>query len=156
MLAPARHRLAMIEAAIAGDIRFEVSEVEVERGGISYAVDTVARLRKMYPAAELFFVIGADTLTELHLWKNIYTLLPLCHFVTFGRPGFDVMLITPRQLNLDPPWPQRLLRNVVSGRRVEISSSDIRHRVAEGMSIRYLVPDAVGMYIAEHTLYVNG
>lgn len=155
MLAEARHRLAMVEAALAGDIRFEACDVEIKRGGVSYAVDTVAQLHDANPSAELCFIIGSDTLKELHLWKDIYTLLSLCRFVTFGRPGFNIGSIGPGDLQLDPPWPDRLLRNVVSSRMVEVSSSDIRHRVAEGMSIRYLVPDAVEMYVAEHGLYCN-
>jgi nicotinate-nucleotide adenylyltransferase len=77
----------------------------------------------------------------------------MCTFVTLTRPGFEIDSITPESLRLDPPWPGKLLANVASGRLIEISSSDIRHRVAEGMSIRYLVHPAVEMYIMEHGLY---
>lgn len=149
----AEHRLAMVRAAVECDPRFEVSDVEVRRGGISYAVDTVAELRTQWPGAELFFIIGTDTLRELHLWRDIYSVLALCTFLPFARPGVEVETIVPEKLQLDHPWPERLVSRISVGRSIEISSSDIRHRVAEGMSIRYLVPDAVEMYIAEHGLY---
>jgi nicotinate-nucleotide adenylyltransferase len=109
----------------------------------------------MCPTSKLFFIIGADTLPELHLWKDVHDLLKLCTFVTFGRPGRDTQLFRPEDLRLDPPWPEQLLQNFRVQRLVDVSSSDIRYRVAEGMSIRYLVPPAVEMYIAEHRLYVR-
>jgi len=152
-LLSADHRLNMVRLAIEGDLRFEVSDIEIQRGGISYAVDTVAQLHGLYPAQELDFIIGADSLKELHLWRNIYCLLRLCRFVSFPRPGYDLASVRPEDLHLDPPWPDRLLLSVMPGPCVDISSSDIRHRVAEGMSMRYLVPSAVEMYVAEHHLY---
>jgi len=152
-LLQASHRTAMVEAAIEGDLRFEISDIEVKRRGISYAVDTVCRLQEIYQGAELYFIIGADTLLELHLWKNINQLLAMCKFATFGRPGFDIESICAENLQLGPAWAKRLLQNVTTGRMIDIASSDIRHGIAEGMSIRYLVPPAVEMYIAEHNLY---
>ena len=154
-LADASHRLAMVEAAVEGDPRFEVSDIEIRRGGISYAIDTARQLRRLHPLSKLYFIIGSDTLRELHLWKDVYALLPLCTFITFGRPGPGAGRLRPEDLHLDPPWPERLLRNHITARLVEVSSSDIRHRAAEGMSIRYLAPEVVEMYIAEHRLYVR-
>jgi nicotinate-nucleotide adenylyltransferase len=152
-LASAADRLAMVELAIEGDPRLAASDLEVRRGGVSYAVDTLTALRAADPDHDFFFVIGADTLTELHSWRRIDELLQLCEFVTFGRPGFDLSSLRPKDLCLPPPWPERLLARATSGIHIDISSSVIRHRVAEGMSIRYLVPPAVEMYIAEHGLY---
>jgi nicotinate-nucleotide adenylyltransferase len=152
-LTPAKHRLAMLEMAVEGDPRFEVSDAEIRRGGISYTLDTVADLHKTCPDAELVFIIGADTLPELHLWKEVYTLLALCRIVAFARPGVRLGTLSAKDLHLDSPWPERLLKDIRIGRLIEISSSDVRHRIAEGLSIRYLVPAAVEMYIAEHGLY---
>lgn len=152
-LAASAHRLAMLQAALQDDLRFEISDIEIRRRGPSYSVETVAELCRRHPAAELFFIIGADSLRELHLWKDIYSLLSMCRFVAFGRPGVDVERVRPEDMRLDPPWPERLLRDLKPGRPVGVASSDIRRRVAEGMSIRYLVPRAVEMYIAEHGLY---
>ena len=153
-LIPAAHRLAMVQAAIAGDPRFEALDIEIRRTGISYAVDTVAELRERYQGSELIFIIGSDTLGELYLWKNIYSLLTLCKFGVFGRPGFEVNAAQPASLHLESPWAERLVEGVTGGRQIDISSSDIRYRIAEGMNIRYLVPRDVERYIAEHRLYV--
>jgi len=155
MLAPTEHRVAMLERALQDNLQFELLDIEIVRGGPSFAVDSVREVRRLYPEAELFFIIGADTLTELHLWRDIYALLELCSFATISRPGSDIAELTEPDLNLDPPWPSKLLASVARGRMVDISSSDIRHRVAEGMSIRYLVPALVEMYITEHRLYQN-
>lgn len=152
LLSP-RHRMAMLTAATEDNFRFEVCDVEIRRGGVSYAIDTMSALCDRAPAADYFFIIGADALVELHMWKDIDRLLELCTFVTVPRSGVDVCSIQPGDLHLESPWPERLLGNVIKGRRIDISSSDIRYRVAEGMSIRYLVPRAVEMYIAEHGLY---
>lgn len=152
-LADAGHRVAMLQEAIEDDLRFEICDVELRRGGTSYAVDTLLELRELFPGAALHFIIGTDTLPELHLWKDAGRLLTLCTFVAFARPGCGPDVVLEKDIRLDPPWPQRLLENVQSSRRVDISSSEIRYRVAEGMSIRYLVPRGVEMYIAEHSLY---
>jgi nicotinate-nucleotide adenylyltransferase len=113
----------------------------------------MSELHEAKPEAELFFIVGADSLVELHFWKDVYRLLELCTFVPFMRPGVAPESLRPDNLKLEPPWPERLLENLTVGRGVDVSSSDIRYRVAEGMSIRYLVPPAVEMYIAEHGLY---
>jgi nicotinate-nucleotide adenylyltransferase len=152
-LIAAEHRLAMVEAAVEGDLRFEALDIEIQRSGVSYAVDTVTQIRQMYPGADLFFIIGSDTLPELHLWKEIRTLLALCKFITFARPGFDVAALTPEALQIEERWARALLDHVTSGRQIDVSSSDIRYRIAEGLGIRYLVPIEVEMYIAEHGLY---
>jgi nicotinate-nucleotide adenylyltransferase len=153
ILAASEHRSAMVAAAIEDDPRFDVSDVEIRRGGVSYAIDTVRILQSENPDASLHFLVGTDTLPELHLWRHIYSLLPLCSFVAFERPRFESRAIRPEDIHLDPPWPERLLRNILAGNMADISSSDIRHRIAEGLSIRYLVPPVVEMYIAEHRLY---
>lgn len=152
-LAPAEHRLAMLQAAIEGDLRFSVSDIEIRRGGLSYTVDTVRELHEIYRDTELHFIIGSDSLRELHMWKDIYKLLDMCSFDILERPGCPVKDLSPESLNLKDPWPTKLLANAARGHLCEISSSDIRYRIAEGMSIRYLVHPAVEMYITEHSLY---
>ena len=152
-LAPAHHRLAMLEAAIEGDLHFGVSDVEIQRGGVTYTIDTVRVLAAEHPEAELCFIIGADSLIELHLWKDITDLLKLCRIVTIVRPGIDLAALGQLNLKLPAPWPERLLADVRTGHLIDISSTDIRYRVAEGMCIRYLVSPAVDMYITEHSLY---
>jgi nicotinate-nucleotide adenylyltransferase len=150
-LCNANHRLAMIQMATEWNTEFEVSDIEIQRSGKSYAIDTVKILNSEHPDAEIYFIIGSDTLKQLHTWRNIYDLLPLCRFITFARTGHDDM--SPEGLNLDDPWPRRLLDDVIVGRHMDISSTEIRYRIAEGLSIKYLVPPEVEMYIAEHNLY---
>lgn len=145
------HRLQMLEAALEGDTNFEISDIELQRGGVSYTVDTIHALKRQHPQVAWVLILGADSLLELHLWKDVYRLLALCEIVTLARPGFEE--ISEESLHLRAPWPERLRRNVRHGHGVEISSTDIRRRVAEGMSIRFLVPSVVEMYIAEHRLY---
>lgn len=149
----AKHRKEMILLAIENSLFFEESDIELDRAGPSYAIDTVRSLYDEYPDAELFFIIGSDSLKELYLWKDIYSLLPLCQFITYSRPGYDIDELSESDIFLDEPWPKRLLKNVYRGRHIEISSSDIRYRLAEGLSIQYIVPESVGMYIYEHGLY---
>jgi len=152
MLASGEHRMAMLEAAIEGDHRLSVSDVEVCRGGLSYAVDTIEELSVKYPEG-VDFLIGSDSLMELHLWKDIKRLLTMCEFKVFARPGFSVETVEPGLRKLPAPWPEKILGNMATGHLIEISSSEIRHRIAEGMSIRYLVHPLVEMYIMEHSLY---
>ena len=152
-LLPAEHRLAMLELAVQDDPRFEVCSLELDRGGVSYTIDTARALRARHPDAELCLVIGSDSLAELPQWRDVRPLLELVRVVTLARPGFDPDALAALDRRLPPPWPERLRRDVRVGHAVAIASSDIRHRLSEGMSARYLVPDAVAMYIAEHHLY---
>ena len=153
-LAEGRHRLAMIEGALEGDPRFSVSGMELERGGASYTVDTLDAMRRRRPDDRLFFIIGSDSLLELHTWRAPERLLELADFITVSRPGFRAP--SEASLGLPPEAARSLLQRVCRAHALDISSSDIRRRVAEGLSIRYLVPSFVEMYIAEHGLYRDG
>jgi nicotinate-nucleotide adenylyltransferase len=155
LIAPAVHRAAMLQLAIEGDLRFEASDIELIRDGPSYSIDTVRALRERHPDSDLYFIIGSDTLLELHSWHKIEELLDLCAFITFERPGTPLGAIPENALRLPAPWPRTLLDSCCGSRQVDISSSDIRHRIQEGLSVRYLVPDSVEMYIAEHNLYLG-
>ena len=127
--------------------------VETDRGGTSYTIDTARELARLYPGSELHFILGSDSLLELHLWKDIPALLEICRFVTLARPGAEYDSLIGADLRLPDPWPERLKQRIRIGHTVSISSTDIRYRVAEGLAIRYLVHPAVEMYIAEHSLY---
>jgi len=150
-LASGRDRLHMIKLAIRDDSGFEVDDLEIKRGGISYTVDTLTELRRRSPQADLYFIIGADSLRELHLWREVERLVTLCTFVTVPRPGFEPKpVIDPR---LDASTRRRLRQHVLRGHSCDIASREIRARVASGRSIRYLVPDAVHQYIRRRRLY---
>jgi nicotinate-nucleotide adenylyltransferase len=150
-IAPVAHRVEMLRRAIAGKPYFELSTVEVDRPGPSYSVETMAILQQQLGAeAKIFFVVGWDSLAELPQWKEPDRLVQLCKLVAVTRPGFScpdlkamesfVSGITQSVVWLDIP-------------PVDISSSDIRERVALGRSIHGLVPDEVERYIAEQKLY---
>jgi nicotinate-nucleotide adenylyltransferase len=149
--ATAAQRLAMVRLAIRGNARFEADDIEIRRGGTSYSVDTLTSLRRRDPQAQFYFIIGADSLQELHRWREVGRLVRLCTFVIVVRPGFE-----PRRVvdpKLDAATRRRLRQHVLRGHACDIASRDIRARVARGESIRYLVPDAVLQYINRHKLY---
>lgn len=152
-LAPAADRLAMVRTAIEGDSRFAASDVEIRRGGVSYSIDTVRALRAAHPGVELAFIIGSDSLAELRFWKDIGDLLKLCRFVTILRPGADPASFQDRDFGLGELWSARLRSAIRAGHAADISSSDIRRRIREGRSIRYLVHPAVERYLATRSLY---
>ena len=139
------HRLRMVRLAIAGDKRFAVDDLEIRRGGKSYSVETLAELHRRQPAADYYFIIGADSLAELHLWRDVNQLIRLCRFLVFMRPGYPAK----------PAVKLAGLRyKLFSTHPTEISSREIRARVARGQSIRYLAPDSVRRYIERQQLYL--
>ena len=152
-LAEGRHRLAMLEMATEANLSFEVSDMELRRGGLSFTVDTMTQVQADHPGAELFFIVGLDSLTILHSWRNVDKLLEMCTVVPFARGGEDAARIA-EQIQLPGDWKTKLLERMIRIHEIEISASEIRMRLAEGLSIRYLVPPEVEMYIAEHGLYV--
>ncbi len=144
-LAAGADRLAMIRKAIRSEPGFCVDDMELKRGGISYSVDTLHALHGRFPSASFYFVIGTDMYQELPTWRKIGELTRLCVFVVMYRPGFNMVQKSRR----GPKIPAR----VFAGHRIGISSSEIRDRVAQGLSIRNLVPDAVARYILDKKLY---
>lgn len=152
-IAPAGHRLAMTELAIEGEDDFDVDDLEIRREGPSYTIATVEQYRdRMTDRDELFWVIGSDSLPELRLWYRIADLLEMCRFVTAVRPGFEEPDLSTLQ-ELPPGRVKQLRDDFLETPRIDISSTDIRRRVADRRSIRYLVPPAVMNYIEEHQLY---
>lgn len=153
-IAPVADRVAMVQAALAGDPYFAVSLVESERRGPSYTVDTLATLRaQLGPAAELHFILGQDALGDLPHWREPRRIVAQARLVVAARAGW-----TPPDLAaLEAAAPGIRTRiELVVMPQVEISSTDIRRRVAEGASIRFLVPAAVAAYIERHGLYGGG
>lgn len=150
-ITPAEHRLAMVRLAVAGHPEFRVSAMEIERPGPSYTVDTISELRKGLKAEdELFFILGWDILGELSCWREPARLIQLCRLVAVPRVGYPI----PDPVSLERAIPGLSHRVIVLGKPViNISATVIRERVARGLSIRHLVPEAVADYIKEHGLY---
>jgi nicotinate-nucleotide adenylyltransferase len=151
-LVEGRHRFEMLQLATESNLSFEVSDMELQRGGVSYTFDTMTQIQFEHPGAELFFIVGLDSLVDLHGWRNADKLLELCTIVPFARGGEDPARVA-EQIKLSEPWETRLMERLIRIHVIEISASEIRMRLAEGLSIRYLVPPEVEMYIAEHHLY---
>jgi nicotinate-nucleotide adenylyltransferase len=134
-------RLEMVRAAVAGDGRFAADDLELRRTGPSYTVDTLRELRTREPDAALFFLTGADNLADLPRWREPDEIARLATLAVVSRAGDS--------LPANAPYPAV----AVTVTRVDVSSTEIRRRVAAGLSIRYLVPDAVRAVIERERLY---
>jgi nicotinate-nucleotide adenylyltransferase len=147
------HRAAMVKLAIEGEEGFVLDECEQRLGGPSYTLRTIEHCQVQFPDIELCWIIGADSLAELHTWYNVRQLVDACQVVTAHRPGFEQVSTDHLTEVLRRKQIAKLQRGVVDVPRVDISSSHIRERVWQGRSIRYLVPEAVDEYIRDHQLY---
>lgn len=136
-------RLALLRAAIDGDPRFELSTVELRRGGTSYTVETIDEMTQGI-SAQFYWIIGADQAASLKAWHRIGDLVGMVEFIVLARPGFSW---DPASL---PPGARY---HVVESHLMEISSSEIRDRVRKGKSIRFLVPEGVATEIEKRHLY---
>jgi len=142
-------RVDLCRLAVAGDERFEVSTLEVDRGGASFTVDTLRELHDLEPEHDLTFIVGGDMAQSLPAWREPEAVLALATLAVAEREGVRREDIARR---LDPLHDgDRVV--FFDMPRIDISSSAIRRRVAEGRPIRYLVPDAVNEAIAERGLY---
>ena len=140
----AEDRFAMLRAAVEWDRRFEISDVELSRGGVSYTIDSARHFRALYPRDELFWIIGGDQLPKLHLWKDISELATLVEFIFLERPGF------PSRAQPDVPG-LRLHR--CEGHLLAINSTELRERTRLGLSLDYFVPHKAIVYIRDKALY---
>ena len=146
------HRLAMVELAIEGNPHFEVSRIEIERPGPTYTVDTLTELRHCMGDAELYLILGMDSVRDLGRWRQPERIFELCSVVAVSRPG--VADVSTGYLEQVFPASAGRVRTV-SGPMADTSSTDIRSRVEEDATLRD-VPDSVRDYIHKHALYSNG
>jgi nicotinate-nucleotide adenylyltransferase len=137
-------RLAMIRTSVEWDHRFEISDFELRRGGVSYTIDSARHFRELYPHDQLFWIIGGDQLPNLHRWKDINELAQLVEFIFLERPGY------PLKAQVDIPG-LRLHR--CDGHLLAISSTELRERVKQGLSLDYFVPHKAIVYIDKNRLY---
>lgn len=141
------HRLRLTRYAIGDNERFDVSDIEVQRGGTSYTIDTITALDNVYKNDTLYVIVGVDNLVTFHHWREYRAILERCTLVAMNRPGFSTGQVRDDILEktkiVDVPY-------------LEISSTEIRRRIREGRSVRYLVPDAVLREIEKCGYYKNG
>lgn len=147
------HRLKMLQLAAADNPNLEVSDLEIKRPGYSFTIDTIKYLQEQNPQQAVYFIAGADMLYSIHTWKDAEELCRMCKFIVVTRPGYRWERKSPRL----SPVPDALWENLfyleVPG--YDFSSTDIRNRVNQGKTIKYLLPPAVEEYIIEHQLYLG-
>ncbi|MHC4065064.1 MAG: nicotinate-nucleotide adenylyltransferase [Planctomycetota bacterium] len=149
-----KHRAAMVELAIAGEPLLELSDYDLNREGPSYTVETVAHFREELGLDVLLhWIIGADSLAELTTWYRVRALVDSCRIITAARPGWERIDFDVLRTRLSEEHIASLQAGLVETPRIDISATDIRRRARAGRSIRYLTPDSVCQYIADHGLY---
>ena len=163
------HRMEMVRLAAMGNPAFEPSDIELRRGGRSYTIDTIEAMRQVHTGTELYFITGLDSFLEIQTWERWERLLTLCSFVVLSRPGYrftDLLKIDfmkpaageiaalergERTHAMARPGAFTVFLEMIP--HYDISSTDIRRRMHEGRSIKYLLPDAVETYIINNKLY---
>jgi len=161
-------RLKLVRLAIEDNPAFSASDVELSRPGKSYSIDTVLFFRDHHPRAELFFIVGMDSFLEITTWKRYETLFSLCNFVVLNRPGTvqpELRDLTPREFwaTFKPArnpnqWihgPTGLSTHFVAKPLIDISSSEIRERIRNGASVRYMMPEKVEACVLQKGFYVT-
>jgi len=166
VITPFEHRLQMLQLAIAGNDQFSFSDVEFQRQGKSYSIDTVQSFSDSQDQSlELYFITGQDAFDTITTWREWDRLLSSCHFAVMTRPGYEnngLKNILPEEVAFRFTYNEAIdgyrgpTGHVIYFRAVtflDISSSLIRANIKTGRSVRYLLPDSVGNYITDHSLY---
>jgi nicotinate-nucleotide adenylyltransferase len=145
-LSSAVHRFEMTKLALKGDSHFSVSDIELRREGLSYTVETLRKLKELHKNSEIYFLTGSDVLDEITSWKEPDEIYRLAKVVIGIRPGFD-------EFDPEDHFAKRSIILRITG--VDVSSTQIREKVAKGESIKYLVPSEVEEYIRRKHLYTT-
>ncbi|AFM42918.1 nicotinate/nicotinamide nucleotide adenylyltransferase [Desulfosporosinus acidiphilus SJ4] len=144
-------RLEMVERAIEDNPVFACSAMEIERQGPSYTVETLRLLSKIWPEHELYFITGTDALREIFSWREAEEILTMIQFIGAARPGFDAKDFLQYVRQEHPEIVDKI--HYLEVPALAISSTDIRRRVKNKQPIRYLLPEAVRLYIEQKNLY---
>lgn len=148
------HRYRMLQLAIEDNRSFEISSLEEPQRGTSYTIDTIRRMQNLDPQSVIYFLMGADALLTIDTWKDYQQLIDLCCFVVVTRPHYVIERSHPVLAALPDKWWEEMRQVEIPG--MDISSTDIRRRVAAGKTIKYLLPGQVEEYIRENNLYRGG
>lgn len=168
-IASARDRMRMVELALRGRTNLVASAIEVRAGGTSYSILTLKKIKKLYPGAWIFFVLGVDAFLEIETWREWRRVLEQCLFIVMTRPGYrlsaakavlgtpfqDKILDVPPAAGIRESWFSAYRVFCVPIRALDISSTEIRRRIRRGEPLRGFVPPAVERYIKEHRLYLK-
>ncbi len=167
-VAPASHRLRMVELALTPYPLIVPSSIEIDAKGKSYSILTLAKLKKQYPDSSMFFILGVDAFLEIDTWRDYEKLLDQCHFIVISRPGFDLedakdvlrgsykerMVQDFDSVKLDKVILHSYKIFLLSIPALDIASKDIRRKVKLGKSITDLVAEPVQEYISSNKLYL--
>ncbi len=152
-ISPAEHRVQMVRLAIANAPYFKLSTTEIERAGPTYTVDTIAELQGQLGAGDkLFFILGWDNLAQLPQWHEPSRLVGMCHLIAVPRVGYQAPDLEALEVAIPGLSRSTIL---LDAPQIEISASDIRKRVVQGLSIHHLVPQPVEIYSKQHKLYTT-
>ena len=149
LVTPASDRLAMLRLAIADNPTFTVDTLELDRDGRSFTADTLRTFREREPDADLWFIMGGDSLADLHTWRSPATIASLTRLAVARRPGWDTDIEAANRRT--PATTGRI--DLIDTPLIDIASHEIRARVRDGQPVRYLIPDSVLEYIRENGLY---
>lgn len=144
-------RKEMVKLAIDSNPYFSISTIEIDRGDTNYTIDTIIQLKEIYPKDKLFMIIGADSLLDLHMWKDFKKLITMVDFVVADRRGSNGTKVTNRIEELNKMFNSNIIK--VDTPIIDISSTMIRENISKGLSIKYLVPESVEEYIKRNHLY---
>lgn len=150
---PAEHRLKMTELAIADYEYFEVSDFEVKREGNTYTADTLKALHALYPEYDFYFILGADSFVSIEKWKEVDAIMRLCTLVTVVRDDVDKEKLLLQKENLQNKWKANVV--LVPFTKTDISSSEIRKYLKQGLSVKEFVPAKVEAYMQSEKLYAD-
>ncbi|MBN1596018.1 nicotinate-nucleotide adenylyltransferase [candidate division FCPU426 bacterium] len=147
-----QHRLNMVRCAISGNTQFTTSPLEMQRPGKSYTVETLQYLSRLHPKDVFYLIVGADQMVKLRKWYQSEQLFHYCRIIGISRPGTPLDHL---QARITADFPPEHVQNIFlfSVSALDISSTEIRRKIREGRSIRYLVPQKVLQYISLHKLY---
>ncbi|MFQ5591706.1 MAG: nicotinate-nucleotide adenylyltransferase [Phycisphaerae bacterium] len=152
LIAPA-HRAEMVKLAIHSEPMFEFSDFDLARDEPSYTIDAVMHFRAVYgDEAELFWIIGADSLAELITWHRVGELVDACEIITASRPEWEDIPWDALATALGPDQIKAIKKHMLRTPLLELSSTVIRRRLRMGLSVRYMVPDSVLGYINKHAI----
>lgn len=148
------NRYEMTLLATTSNPNFDISSIEIERKGNSYTIDTIKQLRKSYrDKVEFYFITGADAILDLPNWKNVDELLTLSRFIAATRPGFELNEMEEKIKVIEEKYNREIDSIIVPA--LQISSTDVRNRIREGNSVKYLLPEIVEDYIFKNKLYIE-
>lgn len=140
-----KHRYTMLKLALRNNPDFIISDIEYHLQGTSYSYITIDEIKKIYHSESIYFLIGGDSLVNFHKWRKPERIVDNARVVVMGRRDYNFDTVDSKILNKV---------TILNTPLIEISSTEIRHRIAKGLSVRYLLPDAVINYISDNQLYI--